>query len=74
MTDFLACGVSDEGSRGLQPLLTYGEVAKILRVTPKTVYNLVRRGELKATRFGHNVRICAEDLAEFIARSKGGRP
>jgi putative molybdopterin biosynthesis protein len=59
----------------LQPpaprLMTYKEVAAVLRCTGKTIYNLVRRGDLPAVRFGHSVRIAADDLAAFVERSKG---
>jgi len=51
-------------------LLTYREAADVLRVNSKTVYNLVKRGDLAAARIGHSVRIDADDLAAFVQRSK----
>lgn len=52
-------------------LLTYRQAAEILGVVDRTIYNLVRRGELPAVRFGGNVRIAPADLQAFIEKSKG---
>lgn len=52
-------------------LLTYKQAAALLQVTDRTVYNLVRRDQLRAVRFGHTVRIDTRDLEDFIQQSKG---
>jgi len=58
---------SDDAPR----LLTYRQAAAILGVVDRTIYNLVRRGELPAVRFGGNVRIDPRDLEAFIEKAKG---
>jgi excisionase family DNA binding protein len=42
-----------------KPLLPYkvAEYAKAARVTPNAVYEMVRRGEVPAVRFGRAIRI-----------------
>lgn len=55
-----------------EPLLTYQQAAKILGVTPRTVWNLVDNGLLPAIRFGRSVRIDPADLRSFIERCKRG--
>jgi excisionase family DNA binding protein len=57
----------------MEQLLTYAEVAEVLRVTPRTVYSLVRKGLLRAVRFGQSVRVDVEDLRDFIQRAKAVR-
>lgn len=54
-------------------LMTYVEVAEVLRVTPRTVYGLIRKGQLRAVRFGQSVRVDVEDLRDFIQRAKAVR-
>jgi len=44
---------------------TIEEVAKILRVSPQTVRNLVRQGKLKAFKVGIQLRVKQVDLDEF---------
>ena len=50
----------------LSPLLTIPEVAKHLKVDPKTVTRRIKDGELRAHRFGRLMRVSQEDLASFI--------
>ncbi|HZS25369.1 MAG TPA: helix-turn-helix domain-containing protein [Gaiellaceae bacterium] len=51
-------------------LLTVAEAAQTLRVSPRTVYNRVRAGELPALRLGSGpkapIRIDPLDLARFL--------
>lgn len=54
----------------MHPLLTYREAAKVLGVTPRTVWTLVQAGTLPAVRFGRSVRIDQADLRRFIERAK----
>ncbi len=51
-------------------LLSYDDAGKMLGVTGRTVYSLVKSGELPAVRFGRSVRIDPADLREFIDKSK----
>ena len=48
-------------------VLTVPEVAEYLRVTPKTVYALVKRGDLPSFRVGRVVRCRKGDVEAFIA-------
>ncbi|EGO65005.1 helix-turn-helix transcriptional regulator [Acetonema longum] len=50
------------------------EIAKILKISRFTVYELVKRGELTAYRIGRKMRIEAPDLAVYIKKSKGTSP
>ena len=52
-------------------LLTYREAAAVLRVSDRTVYGLIRKGQLRCVRFGQSVRIDAIDLRAFIEKAKG---
>ena len=60
------CGDAHTGPR----LLTYGQAAKELQVSARTVWSLVDDGRLRAVRFGHTVRIDRVDLEAFIETAK----
>ena len=47
------------------------EVANLLKISKFTVYEMIKRGDLKAYRIGRKFRIESEDLEEYIRRSKG---
>ena len=49
--------------------LTPEEVAKKLRVTTGTIYNLIKRGELPAFRVGAQWRIPAEEINDMLKRN-----
>ncbi|MCL1897297.1 MAG: helix-turn-helix domain-containing protein [Micrococcales bacterium] len=49
---------------------TVAEVAQMMRVSPMTIYRLIRSGELRALRVGHSYRVPAESLEDFM--SAGG--
>ncbi len=57
----------------VERLLTYREAGKLLGVTDRTVWQLVRDGHLPAVRFGRSVRIDPADLRAFIERAKSGQ-
>ena len=44
------------------------EVAEILKVSQRSVYNYVRSGQLKASKIGKSWRISAAALQDFIER------
>lgn len=46
------------------------EVAKILRISKYTVYELIKRGELSAYRIGRKVRIEESDIESYKQKSK----
>lgn len=52
--------------QGNQTYLTPGEVAARLRVSPRTVRELIRRQQLTAQRIGEEFLIERSDLAAFI--------
>lgn len=45
---------------------TLKEVADILKVSRQTIYNYLKAGRLRATKFGKEYRVTKEDLEEFI--------
>ena len=45
---------------------TVSEVAATMRVSPMTVYRLVRSGELSAVRVGRSVRIPARAVEDYL--------
>jgi excisionase family DNA binding protein len=56
-------------------LLKSPEVCRIARISPRTLYQLVKDGKLPAVRFGRAVRFDPKDVATLIQSGKtGGRP
>ena len=55
---------------GMALLLTYKQAAELLQVSDRTVFTLVKTGQLKAVRFRQTVRIDRRDLENFIEESK----
>lgn len=51
-------------------VLTVEEVARRLRVSEATVYNLIRGGQLPAFQVARSWRIDESDLDEYIRRQK----
>ncbi|MGZ0053048.1 substrate-binding domain-containing protein [Brevibacillus gelatini] len=51
---------------------TTEEIAKILRISKLTVYDLIKKGELPAYRVGRQMRVDESDLEAYKARAKGG--
>jgi putative molybdopterin biosynthesis protein len=51
---------------------TTEEIAKILRISKLTVYDLIKKGELPAYRVGRQMRVDAADLEAYKAKAKGG--
>lgn len=54
----------------VERLMTYQQVADVLGVTDRTVWELVRKGELRNVRVGRSVRVDPVDLRQFIEDSK----
>ncbi|MBI1873415.1 MAG: helix-turn-helix domain-containing protein [Acidobacteria bacterium] len=59
---------------GETPFLTLGEVIRYLRVNPRTVYRLIRSGELPANRIGRQWRIRRSDLDWWLEKQRVGSP
>ena len=51
-------------------LLTPREVADILKISYENVLGLIKYGGLRAVKLGHQYRVSAKDLVDFI--NKGG--
>ncbi len=55
---------------GPDVFLTTEEVLRLLRVNARTVYRLIRDGDLPAVRVGRQWRIRRRDLDRFIAAQR----
>jgi len=56
----------------LHACLTTDEVLTYLKVTPRTIYRLIRSGELPALRIGRQWRFRRADLDAWIERQRAG--
>jgi len=57
------------------PILTVDELAALLRLDRKTVYSMVKRGEIPGVRrFGRAVRIHRETVLRWLADGLGSTP
>jgi excisionase family DNA binding protein len=54
--------------------LTSEQVAQALRVTPQTIRNWIKRGDIPAERYGHVFRIRREDFEAFAGARPDGAP
>lgn len=50
---------------------TTEEIAKLLKISKLTVYDLIKKGELPAYRVGKQMRVDASDLEAYKTRAKG---
>lgn len=50
--------------------LSTQQVADLLQVSKSTIYDLIRRGEIRSYKVGRKVRFTENDVKEYIARSK----
>lgn len=67
----------DNIARGddLVPILTVDELALLLRLDRKTVYSMVRRGEIPGVRrFGRAVRVHRDTVLRWLADGQGQAP
>lgn len=70
--DTPAAGAVDLGA--LPPVLTVDEVAALLRVNRKTVYEALARGEMPgARRVGRVIRIARDPVLRWLADDSQGR-
>lgn len=58
------------GAPARPAFLTTGEVLGYLNVTPRTIYRLIRAGELPAVRIGRQWRFRRSDLDAWIDRQQ----
>ena len=70
-TDVIKTTVTDRDSRSeLLSFLTTEEVLAYLKVTPRTIYRLIRSGELPAVRIGRQYRFRRADLDGWLDRQR----
>jgi excisionase family DNA binding protein len=64
----VTCGVIETGEEGgmLRDVMTPEQVADYLQLDKETIYRLIRRKQLAATRIGRTYRIPREDLDAFM--------
>jgi excisionase family DNA binding protein len=63
--------ISDtNGGHKLPSFLTTEEVLQYLKVNPRTIYRLIRAGELPAVRIGRQWRFRQSDLRDWIERQQ----
>jgi len=60
--------------RSQRRALTYRETAESLGICERTVWGLVRNGELRAIRFGRSVRIPIAELERFVSATATAEP
>jgi len=58
----------------MEKMLTAGEISEALRVSVRTVYNLLEAGALRGVRVGRAWRVPESALQEFIAQGGGEGP
>jgi len=51
-------------------LLSVQEVAAVLKIARNTVYELIKRGELKAVKVGKQLRVSRAELGRYLAQSQ----
>lgn len=66
--------LKDMDGNQLPTFLTTEEVLRCLKVTPRTVYRLIRAGELPAVRVGRQWRFRRSDLESWLATREGAGP
>lgn len=63
---------TDRRASSLPTLLTVPELAELLGLHEKTVYDWAARGKLPCIRLGNRLRFSATDIARWVASRKGG--
>ncbi len=58
------------GPTEFEPLLDSGQAAGLLRVHPKTLQKMARRGEIHGTHIGKLWRFRASDLNDWLYRQR----
>ena len=56
--------------RDMEAFLTTEEVLSYLKITPRTIYRLIRSGELPAVRIGRQWRFRRTDLDRWVERQR----
>lgn len=58
----------------MDKLYTAQEIADKLKIKKNTVYELIKRGELKSTKIGKQIRISQHDIDVYLNQPAGGIP
>lgn len=70
LADEIADRVAERLDIDTRPLLTYAEAAERLNVSERTVWGLVKSGELAALRVGGSVRIEQRAIDALLAEQR----
>ena len=62
--------MTNTASSGLPAFLTTEEVLGYLKLAPRTIYRLIRAGELPAVRIGRQWRCRRRDLDAWLERQR----
>jgi len=65
-------GQSQTGYAPFLPLMTISETAAILRLAPRTIRRMIKRGELNSVKIGRSIRIRLQDVRQIISESAHG--
>ena len=57
----------------MTPLMTVRDVAALLQLHEKTIYEWVEKGQLPCIRLGNRLRFAASDITRWVASRKGGQ-
>ena len=60
----------DRSTAEFEVFLTTEEVLTYLKITPRTIYRLIRNGELPAVRIGRQWRFRRADLDRWLERQR----
>jgi excisionase family DNA binding protein len=60
----------NDPAREMEAFLTTEEVLSYLKITPRTIYRLIRSGELPAVRIGRQWRFRRGDLDRWLERQR----
>lgn len=52
------------------PVLSVDDAAQILGITPKTVRNLIKNGEIASIKVGQLIRVPKDRLVEYLERGE----
>jgi excisionase family DNA binding protein len=53
-----------------EQMMTVEQLAELLQVSPRTIYRLLRGGDLPALRIGHNWRFDRRDISRWLFERK----
>ena len=68
----MASDLTTDGIREMTLLMTIREAAKALRISERTLWRIMQRGDLQTVRIGHCLRFDPADLRAYVERQKTG--